>query len=175
MLADECFFGLQGTISGVPHGARDADCAVIAQITANLTNNHGHSVGRKAHIEITIKIVDGFDQTDAADLKQIVHRLAASVEALDDREHQTEISTDEFFPRCGIAVVRLSQQIGHLVCWDDGQGRGIDTADFHFALHDKSLLACLLTGSLPNSTGGIYGLYFFQHDRIFADSTVELC
>ena len=45
------------------------------------------------------------------------------------------------------------------LCRDDGQGRGIDTADFHFALHDKSLLACLLTGSLPNSTGGIYGLY----------------
>ena len=77
----------------------------MTEVPANFTDNHGHSVGRKAHIEITIKIVDGFDETtDAADLKRIVYRLAASVEVPRWPERQTEISTDKFFPRCGVTM-----------------------------------------------------------------------
>ena len=50
---------------------------VVAQIAANLPDDHGHGVGRKSHAQSRVEIVDGFHQADAAHLEQIVHHLAA--------------------------------------------------------------------------------------------------
>ena len=81
----------------VAHGARDADGAVVAQVAPDLADDHGHSVGGKAYIEVAVKIVDGFDKANTADLEQVVHRLAAPMKALDDREHEPEVAADQLF------------------------------------------------------------------------------
>lgn len=52
-----------------------------------------------------VKIIDGLDQSDAADLKQVVHVLAAANEFLNHGQHQPEISGNELLACVGVAVL----------------------------------------------------------------------
>mgnify|MGYP001068267027 CR=1 FL=1 len=61
----------------VPQGAADTDRIVIPQIAADFSYNHGNCVGRKLYVQCGIKVVNGLDETYTANLKQIIHILAA--------------------------------------------------------------------------------------------------
>ena len=144
----ELFTRLQHLIGRVAHGARDADGAVVAQIAADLSDDHRHAVGRKAHVLADVEVVDGFDEPDAADLKQVVDVLAPPEKALDDRQHQPEIAADELLTRGAVALLRPAQQRRHLLVFQHRQTRRVDPADFHLPLHASSLhLSDILDGS----------------------------
>lgn len=45
--------------------------------------DHGNGVGTEFYIERAVEVVNGLNQTYAADLKKIVHIFAAGMETLD--------------------------------------------------------------------------------------------
>ena len=53
---------------------------------------HRHGIGGKPHAELGVEMVDGFHQTDAADLKQIIRRLTSVAEALHDAQNEPQIA-----------------------------------------------------------------------------------
>ncbi len=57
-----------------------------------------------------IEMIDGLDQSDAADLEQIIHILAASGEFLDHGQNQPQIAADELVARGCVAGLRFFQQ-----------------------------------------------------------------
>ena len=70
---------------------------------------HRHGIGGKPHAELGVEMVDGFHQTDAADLKQIIRRLTPVAEALHDAQNEPQIAADELVPRpLSPAAARLS-------------------------------------------------------------------
>ena len=77
---------------------------------------HRHGVGGKTHAELGVKMIDGFHQADTADLKQVVRRLAAPLEPLDDRQHQPQVATDQFIARLLVTARRAPQQRVGLRC-----------------------------------------------------------
>ena len=93
---------------------------------------HWHGIGRKLYILTDVKIVDGFDQADAADLEQIINVLLAACKALDNAEHQPEIAFDILFPGVLVSLLDpLKQRILFLAA-QQGQLGSVDSADFHF-------------------------------------------
>ena len=64
---------MDGFVSVVAQRAGDADTVVVAQITAHFSDNHRHGVSGEFYAHRRIEIVDGFDQSDTSDLKQVVH------------------------------------------------------------------------------------------------------
>ena len=82
------------------------------------------------------------------------------MKALDDREYEPEVAADQLFACRLVARMRLAEQTGHFVCRDDRQGCGVDATDLHFALHDKSLLPCLLQEVCPGTGGDIPAIFF---------------
>ena len=136
----QALFCLQDLIGGVARGAADADGAVVAQVAPDLPGNHGYAVGGKAHVVVFgVKIVDGLDQTDAADLKQIVHVLAAADEFLDYGQHQPEVAGNELLARVSVAVLCADEQCPAGVAAQDFQVGRVDTADLDFSKHKKFL------------------------------------
>lgn len=59
---------------------------------------------------LRVEIVDGLDQPDTADLKQVVRTLAAAGEFLDHGQHQPEVSCDELLARVTVAVLCTDEQ-----------------------------------------------------------------
>ena len=80
----ENFFGMDGFIRGITQGATDADGIVVTQITSYFTYNHRNSVGGKPDSHSRVKIINGFDQTDAADLKEVIYIFMVAGKAFDD-------------------------------------------------------------------------------------------
>ena len=81
-----------------------------------------------------VEIVDGLDQPDAADLKEVVRVFAAACKALNDAEHQPEIAVNQLVARGLIAVPAAVQQLAHLVVPERLQFRGVHAADLDLAL-----------------------------------------
>ena len=102
---------------------------------------HRHGIGGKPHAELGVEMVDGFHQTDAADLKQIVRRLAPVAEALHDAQNEPQIAADELVPRSPVARCGASQQCVRLRAGIDGQLGRIHSADLNLCLHEKDLLS----------------------------------
>ncbi len=71
-------------VGGVAQGAADADGVVVAQIAADFPDDHRDSVSGKFYTHGGVKIVNGFDQADAADLKKVVHIFMVAGKALDN-------------------------------------------------------------------------------------------
>lgn len=86
-----------------------------------------------------VKIVDCLDQTDAADLKQIVHVLAAADEFLDHGQHQPEVAGNELLARVSVAVLCADEQCPAGFAAQDFQVGRVDTADLDFSKHKKFL------------------------------------
>ena len=87
---------------------------MIAQKPPQLARYHRNTIGRKLHVLAEIKAVNGFDKPDTADLKQVVHALAASGKLLYDRQHEAQISVYELVARGHIARLRGGDQLAHL-------------------------------------------------------------
>lgn len=81
------------TVFGMQRKA-DTDGAVVAEITTDLSDEHWYGVGGEFNFLCHIKVINGFDQTDAADLKKIIDIFIAVIETLNDAENQAEISFD---------------------------------------------------------------------------------
>ena len=73
---------LHGLVCHIAQRTAYAQGIVIAQKAFYFTHDHGHTVGGKPHLKIRVEIVDGFDQPNAAHLKQIVHALPPPGKAL---------------------------------------------------------------------------------------------
>ena len=83
MEAGELFSGIEGFIRGVPERAADADGVIIPQIAAYFSKDHRNRIGGKFYILGNIKIVNGYDKADAANLKEIIDIFLASGKTLD--------------------------------------------------------------------------------------------
>ena len=71
-------------VCGVPKGATYTDGVVVAQIASDFSDNHGNGIGGEFDSYVRVKIVNGLNETDTANLKQIIHIFVISGKALDD-------------------------------------------------------------------------------------------
>ena len=69
MLFHKHFPGVDGLIGCIPKRPADPDTVVVPKIPADLTHDHRHCISTEFYIHGTVKIVDGFHEADAADLK----------------------------------------------------------------------------------------------------------
>ena len=97
-------------VGSVLQGARNADAAVVAQETPDLTDNHRNGIGGKLDIQGRVEVIDRLDESDAADLEQIVNIFVAGGKALDDTQHQTKISLDISFSGFCVTGLDLPEQ-----------------------------------------------------------------
>ena len=139
-LGDEFVPGLEDPVGGVPHAAGDPDGAVVSEIPPDLSDDHGHAVGGKAHRLVDVKIIPPLDQAHASHLKEIVRVLAPAGKALNDREHQPQISFNEILP--GLPVSRLgpAQELHGLLVFQNLELGCVDARDFDLSLHACCLL-----------------------------------
>ena len=79
LLAQAPLTGLQDLIGSVPHTPADPQGAVVPEIAADLPHDHGNAIGGEPHRLTDVKVVDGLDEPDAPNLKQVVHVLAEEV------------------------------------------------------------------------------------------------
>ena len=86
-----------------------------------------------------VEIIDGLDQTDAADLKQVVYVFTAADEFLDHGQHQPEVAGNELLACVGVAVLCTDEQCPAGVAAQDLQVSRVDTADLDFSKHKKFL------------------------------------
>ena len=102
---------MDGFVGNIPQRTADPDTAVVPEVAPDFSDDHGYSIGGKFYIQAGIEIIDGFDQTNAANLKQIIHIFIGSGKAPDDTENQTEIPADVSFPGCQIPVFDAYKEI----------------------------------------------------------------
>ena len=62
-----------------------------------------------------IEIINRLDQTDAADLKQIVHVFRAVRKALNNRQNKLKVAVDQLLLGRQIAGLQLNEQLRHLL------------------------------------------------------------
>ena len=79
----------------VAQAARDSHGTVVAQVAADFADDHRYGVGGEAHAEFGIKIVDGFHQADAPDLKQVC-LLYTSITGRDTPEEALRVLAEYF-------------------------------------------------------------------------------
>ena len=92
------------------------------------------------HVLAQVKGVDGLDEADHADLKEVVHVFAAAGEALHHREHEPEVAGYELLAGGLVPAPGLFQQGEGLPAFEYRQLRGIHPADLDFSLHQKTPL-----------------------------------
>ena len=68
---------IEGFIGRIPEGTAYAYGIVVAQVSADLAQYHGNRIGREFNILGDVKIINGFNQADAANLKQVIYVLLA--------------------------------------------------------------------------------------------------
>ena len=133
--AGKLFLGLQCFVRQIPHGAGNPNRIVVSEIAANLADDHRYRVSRKLHAMTQIKIVEGLDQSDTANLKQIIRIFSAVGESLDHAEYQSEISLNKLVACLLISRLNFFDHLHHFRFFVERQFRGIHTADFHFVHH----------------------------------------
>ena len=72
-------------------GAAHFDEAVVPKEAAQFAKDEGNGIGGKAGLVAKVKAVDGLEQANGADLKQIFGIVAAAAKAADDRPYQTGV------------------------------------------------------------------------------------
>ena len=133
----QTLLGLKHLIGGVAHRARDTDGAVVAQEAPQFTGDHRHTVGRKLHILAQVEAVHGLDEPDAADLKQIVHTLAAPGKLLDDRQNQPQVSRDQLLARGLVPAAGALEQRACLGGFQHREPCRVDSAYLYLALYNR--------------------------------------
>ena len=77
-------------------------------------------ISGKADILRDVKIVDCFDQSHAADLKEVIRIFAAIGKALDDGQYQMEIALNETFSRRLVTVLTRRSRASVSFALSDG-------------------------------------------------------
>ena len=72
-------------------GAAHFDEAVVPKEAAQFSKDERNGVGGKAGLVAKVKAVDGLEQANGADLKQIFGIVAPSAEAADHCPHQADV------------------------------------------------------------------------------------
>ena len=139
-LGDEFVPGLEDPVGGVPHAAGDPDGAVVSEIPPDLSDDHGHAVGGKAHRLVDVKIVHRLDQAHASHLKEIVRVFTPAGKALNDRQYQPQISLDEILPGLTVSCLGFAQKLHGLLVFQNLELGRIDARDFDLSLHACCLL-----------------------------------
>ena len=88
-----------------------------------------------------IEIVQGLDESNTADLKQIVDIFPAVVKALENAQHKTEISVYELMPCLLVALLDPGKELLFFFFGKDGKFGGIHAAYLNFIYHGSSLLS----------------------------------
>ena len=84
IFAGQSLPGIDGFVRCIPEGTADPDgTGVIPQITPHFSHDHGNCIGGKLNVLVYVEIVDGFDQPDAPDLKEIIHIFITAGKPLD--------------------------------------------------------------------------------------------
>ena len=91
----------------ISQGTADFDLIEIPQIPAKFAADHGNAVCGKSYLFAQIEMVDGFDESHHADLKEVFHILAPSCKTLNDAQNQTQVALNEFIP-CSLAASFLN-------------------------------------------------------------------
>ena len=78
-----------------------------------------------------VEVVQRLDQPNAAHLEQVVHIFPAVAEALDDAQHQPEVSTYKFLACVQVAAMHKGKQLPHALVADDRQRGSVHTTDFY--------------------------------------------
>ena len=102
---------VQRPIGKVSCTAAYAEHVVIPEIPPDFSDDHRNGIGAEFDADTGIEIVDRFDESDTAHLKQIVRIVSASGKALDDAEHQSEIAVDELRSRVLVTVLGFIQKV----------------------------------------------------------------
>ena len=153
-LGHELLPGLHNLVGGVPHAAADPDAAVVPEIAADFTDDHGDAIGGKADRLVQVKAVDGLDQPHTAHLEQVIRIFAAVGELLDHGQHQSEIPIDEPFPGFHIPLLGAPQQGDGLLVAQHFQFGGVYSTDLHLTQH-LPISSLLLGEVFPPSNGNI--------------------
>ena len=88
-ISNQFFTHLQGTVCQLSHRTADANGIVIAQIAANLADDHWNGIGGKLDVHFNVEIIHRLDQANASDLKKIVHIFFSARKSLNDRKNQS--------------------------------------------------------------------------------------
>ena len=139
------FPGINRLVGRVPQRPAHPDGIVVPQIPADLPDDHGHCVCGKLHLQFHVEIVNGFDQTDAADLKQVVHIFITGGKPLDDAKNQPQIPFNEDLPGLFVPADDPLKQGVLLLVGQKRQLCGVHSTDFDFIhSHDSILLVCFM-------------------------------
>ena len=71
-------------VGSVTEGTAHTDTIVVAQISADLPDDHWNCVSGELHVHRWVKIINGFDQSDTANLEQVIHVFVVAGETFDD-------------------------------------------------------------------------------------------
>lgn len=102
---------------------------------------HRNRVRTELYIHRDVKVVDRFDQADAADLEQVVDVFIRIRKALDDAEDETEISLDVRFPGLFVPFGNLLEQCFFFLFAQERKFTRIYAAYFNFILCHVRYLA----------------------------------
>ena len=72
--------------------------ALVAEIALDLADDRRRGVGRKLDAAFEVEAVDRFEQSEHADLDQVVERFSAIRELDGEESHEVEVRDDEFVP-----------------------------------------------------------------------------
>ena len=137
-------------VGNVPDGPADPDGGIVPEVPPDLPGDHGHPVGGKTHLLVRVKIGNCLDQADASHLEKVVRTFAPFVKALDDGQHQTEISFNQCFPGPFIPQFGPPEQKIHFGLWNGPEPGCVHAADFYFSLHGVPPVIGF-AGSIPHT------------------------
>ena len=75
---------MNGLVRGISQGTTDTNRIVIPQITPNFSNDHWHGIGGEFDTDFRVKVINRFNQSNTANLEQIVHIFIAVGKTFDN-------------------------------------------------------------------------------------------
>ena len=109
----QSILALEHPVGHVPDGPGYPDGAVVPEVAADFSRDHGYAVCGKLYLFVRVKVGDGLDEADAAHLKQVVGVFAPLVEALNDGKHQPQVALDELLTGVSVSLLGTAEQYLH--------------------------------------------------------------
>jgi hypothetical protein len=91
--------------------ARDVECPrLVTEVPSNLAHDRRHGIGRQLDPAVEVETVDRLDQTDRADLDEVLDLLAAARVARGQRPHERQHLLDETITSGPVTVLVVGTQ-----------------------------------------------------------------